>query len=88
QVTDDNSCQSSIGVTIGTISTAPPAGSCTIATIPVSGCVGTNVTVSTTVSPGATGYNWSAPAGTLINGLPGPLTTVSNTVTLTLGAVP
>ena len=87
QVTDDNSCASSIGVTIGTTSTAPPAGSCTIVSFPLSGCVGTTVSVSTTVSPGATGYNWSVPAGTLINGQPGPLTTVSNTVTLTLGAL-
>lgn len=44
--------------------------------------------MSTTVSPGATGYNWSVPTGTLINGVPGPLTTVSNTVNITLGPIP
>ncbi len=88
QVTDGNSCESSIGVTIGTISSAPPASSCTITSLPFDACVGNTVSVSTNVVPGATGYTWSAPAGTLINGLPSPQTTVSNTVNITLGTLP
>lgn len=69
------------------ISTTPPVGSCTVTSIPADACVGNVVAVSTNVVPGATGYTWSVPAGTLINGLAGPQTTVSNTVNITLGVL-
>ncbi len=70
-----------------TVTNAPPASSCTISSSPLEGCVGNVVVVSTSVVPGATSYTWSAPAGTLIDGLPSPATTLSNTANLTLGPV-
>lgn len=87
-VTDANSCSASIGVTLGTTSVAPPSNGASIVTIPTSACVGQTVVVSCNTVVGATGYTWSAPAGTLINGLASPQTTVSNTVNITLGALP
>ncbi len=69
------------------VNTAPPAGSCTIISLPLSGCVGSNVVVTTNVVAGAIGYTWSAPAGTLIDGQVSPVTTVSNSATFTLGTL-
>ena len=69
------------------VNTTPPTGSCTINPTPVSGCVGDNVVVTTNVVAGATGYTWSTPAGTLINGQASPVTTVGNSVTITLGTL-
>ncbi|MBL0073700.1 MAG: T9SS type A sorting domain-containing protein [Bacteroidetes bacterium] len=53
-----------------------------------SGCVGNTVTVTLNPVNNAVEYTWSAPAGTLINGQVGPLVTASNSVTVTLGAIP
>lgn len=88
EVSDVNSCTSTIGVTIGAISTAPPASSLTITSMPATACVGNSVVVNTNLVPLATGYTWAVPAGTLVNGAPGPVTTAVPTATLTLGAVP
>ncbi len=70
-----------------TVTNAPPATSCTITSWPNEGCVGNVVVVSTSVVPGATSYTWSAPAGTLIDGSPSPVTTLSNSANITLGPV-
>ncbi len=87
-VTDANSCSASIPVAVGTTSSAPPANSATIISLPLSACVGQTVPVSCNAIIGATGYTWSTPVGTLINGLPSPQTTVSPNVNITLGALP
>ena len=76
------------GNAVITVDQAPPANSVTITSLPVSGCVGNVVTVSTNSVIFATTYTWSAPAGTLINGQAGPVSTSSPTATLTLGALP
>lgn len=69
----------------GYVLPTPPAGSCTLTSIPLTGCVGNVVTISTNIVPGATEYNWSVSSGSLINGLPSPQTTTSNSVNVTLG---
>ncbi len=85
----DASCTGSgIGSATVTVSTAPPASSCTITSLPLDACVGGTVVVSTNVVPGATKYTWSAPAGTLIDGFASPYTSTSNSVNITLGALP
>lgn len=80
------------GTTSGTanvqVDNAPPANSVTMTSIPVDACVGGVVTINTNAVIGATGYTWSVPAGTLVNGQPGPVTTAVPTANLTLGAVP
>jgi hypothetical protein len=55
---------------------------------PVSGCAGNTANLTLNPVNNAQTYTWSAPAGTLINGQVSPVTTTSNSVTLTLGAVP
>jgi hypothetical protein len=71
-----------------TVDSAPPASSCTISTMPTSGCVGNTVLVATNVVPNATGYTWSVPPGSLVNGVAGPVTTATNSANITLGSVP
>lgn len=87
-VSDLNTCSSSINVVIGATSIAPPGNSITITSAPASACVGNVIVVTTNAVIGATGYNWSVPSGTLVNGQPGPFITTLPTATLTLGAVP
>ena len=70
-----------------TVTNAPPSSSCTITSSPTEGCIGNVVVVSTSVVPGATSYTWFAPAGTLINGSPSPVTTLTNAANITLGPV-
>ncbi|MBL0340934.1 MAG: hypothetical protein IPP71_08405, partial [Bacteroidetes bacterium] len=85
----DASCSGSgTGSATVTVSAAAPSGSSVITSIPVSGCPTNVVSVTTNVFATATSYTWSAPLGCLINGLPSPQTTVSNTVSITLGAIP
>ncbi len=71
-----------------TYSSAPPSSTVSIVSAPANGCSGNVVTVSTNLVPDALTYNWSAPAGCLINGLTSPQTTLSNTVSITLGPIP
>jgi hypothetical protein len=80
------------GTTSGTanvqVDNAPPANSLTITSMPSSGCVGNVVTVNTNAVINATTYTWSVPAGSLVNGVAGPVTTAVPTANITLGAVP
>lgn len=86
---DDNNCSGTVsGSAVVTVDQAPPANSVTITTLPTTGCVGNTVTVATNAVIFATNYTWSAPAGTLINGQPSPVTTTVPTATLTLGPIP
>lgn len=54
--------------------------------VPASGCQGQTIAVTTAAIAGASYYQWSAPAGSLINGLPSPQITSGPSMTLTLGA--
>jgi subtilisin-like proprotein convertase family protein len=82
------------GVTTGaaaiTVNVGLPAG--TIATnaisAPISACAGNTVNVSCNSVSNVNGYTWSVPAGTLINGEPGPVTTLTPNASLTLGSLP
>lgn len=62
-----------------------PLGNVQNVVLPAAACVGNTISASVPVIPGATYYQWSAPAGSLINGNPSPYTTSSNAVTITLG---
>jgi hypothetical protein len=85
---DFNTCSASVNVVIGATSVAPPANSVTITSFPTVACAGNNSAFTTNAVIGATGYNWSVPAGTLINGQPGPFVTLVPNATITFGAVP
>lgn len=73
-----------------TVDLAPPVGSITNAgfVVPSTGCNGDLIPVSCNLVPGATGYTWTTPPGTLVNGAVSPVTTAINSATLTLGPVP
>ncbi|MBL0342010.1 MAG: T9SS type A sorting domain-containing protein [Bacteroidetes bacterium] len=84
----DASCSATgTGSATVTVSATATLGNSVITSIPVSGCSTNVVSVTTNAFATATSYIWSAPAGCLINGLPSPQTTVSNTVSITLGAI-
>ena len=71
-----------------TVDVAPPANSVTITSAPIDACVGNVVAIATNSVSGATSYTWSVDPGTLINGQPGPFTTLIPSASLTLGTVP
>jgi parallel beta-helix repeat protein len=73
------------GTATVTVTQAPPAGSIGALSAPAIACVGDIATVSCNAVSGATGYTWSGPAGTLFNGQPGPVTTLTNTVSVEFG---
>lgn len=52
-----------------------------------SACSGNVLVISTNAVATAESYTWSAPAGTLINGLPGPVSTTVPNATITLGSL-
>ena len=86
-VSDANCTGTSSGSATINVNNAPPANSLTIASSPLSACVGNVITVTANNVISATGYTWSVPAGTLINGQPGPVTTSVPTVNVTLGTL-
>jgi hypothetical protein len=86
---DDSNCPGTTsGSALVTVTQAPPGNSVTITSIPVTACVGNTIVLLTNTVIGATGYTWSAPAGTLINGQSGSVTTTAPNATFVLGAVP
>ncbi|MCX6275184.1 MAG: GEVED domain-containing protein [Bacteroidetes bacterium] len=52
------------------------------------GCNGSFATFSVNAVPGAAFYNWSGTSGALYNGVPGPVQTASNSVTVTFATPP
>jgi hypothetical protein len=85
--TDANCTGAITGTATITVDNAPPANSVTVAPLPGSGCNGEIILVNTNAVANATSYTWSAPSGTLINGMPGPFSTATNSATITLGNV-
>jgi hypothetical protein len=86
---DDNNCPGTTsGSALVTVTQAPPGNSVTITSIPFTSCVGNSIVLTANTVIGATGYTWSAPAGTLINGQSGSVTTTVPNATFVLGAVP
>ncbi|HNP98058.1 MAG TPA: proprotein convertase P-domain-containing protein [Bacteroidia bacterium] len=75
-----------VSITISGINTLPSP--IAILSAPASGCVGGTASITCATVPGATSYNWIAPAGVLINGQNSPVISVSTTVTLTFTALP
>ncbi len=71
-----------------TIVNSPPTQTLAINPLQSSACVGNVLSVTTNNVAMAELYTWSAPAGTLINGLPSPVTTSVPNATITLGALP
>jgi hypothetical protein len=72
---DDSNCPGTTsGSALVTVTQAPPGNSVTVTSIPVTACVGNTIVLTTNNVIGATGYTWSAPAGTLINGQSGSVT--------------
>lgn len=73
-----------------TVNVGPPGSSIATSSIvaPTAACAGNVVNVSCNSVPNVNGYTWSVPAGTLINGEPGPVTTATPNATLTLGPLP
>ena len=71
-----------------TVYVGPPSGNVTL----VSGlglvCPGTTGVYSVNTVPNTGFYSWSAPAGTLINGLASPVMTPDTFVTITFGTLP
>ncbi|MBK7388059.1 MAG: T9SS type A sorting domain-containing protein [Bacteroidetes bacterium] len=83
---DDNFCSGTVsGSAVVTVTPAPPVGSIGTLSGPSVACVGQVLTVSCNAVSGATGYTWSGPAGTLFNGQPGPVTTLTNSVSVEFG---
>ncbi|MEO0312604.1 MAG: hypothetical protein RIQ89_2261, partial [Bacteroidota bacterium] len=62
-----------------------PAGTAQNPILPATGCAGNSFVVTTSVIAGASYYQWSAPAGTTINGQPSPVITSSPSATIVLG---
>lgn len=75
-----------VSVSVTGINTLPSP--IAILSAPASGCVGGTASMTCATVPGATSYNWIAPAGVLINGLSSPVISASTTVTLTFTALP
>ncbi|MBL7915476.1 MAG: hypothetical protein JNL49_10570, partial [Bacteroidia bacterium] len=87
-LSDANCSGSGSGSATINVTSGPPTFLTSFQSAPASACNSNVVTVTLNPVAGATDYTWSAPAGTLINGQAGPLVTTSNSVTLTLGALP
>jgi hypothetical protein len=87
-LSDANCSGTGTGSATVTVSPAAPDFLITFQPGPVSACVGNTANLTLNPVNNAQTYTWSAPAGTLINGQVSPVTTTSNSVTLTLGAVP
>lgn len=75
-----------VSATVTGINTLPSP--IAILNAPASGCVGGTATITCATVPGATSYSWIAPAGVLINGQSGTVSSVSTTVTLSFTALP
>jgi hypothetical protein len=87
-LSDANCSGSGSGSATINVSSGPPTFLTSFQSAPASACNGNVVNVTLNPVAGADEYTWSVPAGTLINGQAGPLVTTSNSVTLTLGALP